>query len=220
MADPGQDGRVGDLVAVQVQDRQHDAVAHRVQELVGVPAGGQRPGLRLAVPDHAGHDQGRIVEGGAVGMGQRVAKLPALVDRAGRLGRDVAGDAAGERELGEQPLQADLVLGDAWVDLAVGPLQIGVGDDPRTAVAGAGDEDHVHVAVADDPVQVGVDEVQARRRAPMAQKPRLDVLVGQGLLQQRIVEEIDLSDREVVGRPPVGVDQGALLVRQRLGPGR
>ena len=51
--DAGQHRRVGDLVAVEVQDRQHGAVADRVDELVRVPAGGQRPGLGLAVPDHA-----------------------------------------------------------------------------------------------------------------------------------------------------------------------
>ena len=42
LRDPGQDRRVGDLVAVEVQDRQHGAVADRVEELVRVPAGGQR----------------------------------------------------------------------------------------------------------------------------------------------------------------------------------
>ena len=61
--------------------------------------GRQRAGLGLAVADDAGDDQVRVVEGRAVGVRQRVAELAALVDRAGRLGRDVAGDAAGEREL-------------------------------------------------------------------------------------------------------------------------
>ena len=37
VADPGQHGRVGDLVAVEVQDRQDRAVADRVEELVRVP---------------------------------------------------------------------------------------------------------------------------------------------------------------------------------------
>ena len=58
VADPGEHGRVGDLVAVEVQDRQHRAVAGRVEELVGVPGGGQRPGLRLAVADDAGRPPG------------------------------------------------------------------------------------------------------------------------------------------------------------------
>ena len=42
--DAGQHGRVGDLVAVEVQDRQHGAVGARVEELVRVPA--RRPAAR------------------------------------------------------------------------------------------------------------------------------------------------------------------------------
>ena len=37
MLDAGEHGRVADLVAVQVQDRQHGAVGHRIEELVGLP---------------------------------------------------------------------------------------------------------------------------------------------------------------------------------------
>jgi hypothetical protein len=73
-------------------------------------------------------------------------------------------------------------------------------------VAGAADVDDVEVALADDPVEVGVDEVQPRRGAPVAEEPGLDVLGTEWLHQQGVVEEVDLADREVVGRPPVGVD--------------
>lgn len=59
-----------------------------------MPRGRERPGLRLAVADHASHDQARIVEGGAESVHQRVTQLAALMDRARRLGRDMAGDAA------------------------------------------------------------------------------------------------------------------------------
>ncbi len=100
------------------------------------------------------------------------------MDRAGRFGRDVARDAAGEGELLEQLLHALLVLGDVRVDLAVGPFELGVGHDARPAMAGADDVDHVQVAFFDDPVQVDIDEVQSRRRAPVAEQPRLDVLVS------------------------------------------
>ena len=65
-----------------MQDRQHRAVGARVEELVRVPAGGERPGLGLAVADDAGDEQVGVVEGGAVGVGERVAELAALVDRA------------------------------------------------------------------------------------------------------------------------------------------
>jgi hypothetical protein len=72
-ADPREDGRVGDLEAIEVEDRQHGAVARGVEELVRMPAGRQRAGFRLAVSDHAGDDQIGVVIGGAKGMGERIA---------------------------------------------------------------------------------------------------------------------------------------------------
>ena len=115
VADAGEHGRAGDLVAVQVQDGEHGAVVHGVEELVRMPTGGHRPGLRLAVADDAGDEQVGIIEGRAIGMGQGVAEFAAFVDRAGSFGRDVAGDAAGERELREQPLHPRFVLGDVGI---------------------------------------------------------------------------------------------------------
>ncbi len=204
--DPGQHGRVGDLVAVQVQDRQHRAVVDRVEELVRVPAAGQRPGLGLAVADHARHEQVRVVERRPVGVHQRVAELAALVDGAGRLRGRVRGDAAGEGELPEQPGHPRDVLGDARVELAVGALQVGVGHHPGAAVAGTADVDGVQVLVPDDPVEVRVDQVQAWRGAPVAEQPGLDVLRAKGFGQQRVAEQVDLPHRQVVGSAPPGVD--------------
>ena len=214
--DAREHGRVGDLVAVEMQDRQHRAVARRIEKLVRVPARRERPRLRLAVADHAGDDEIRVVEGRAVGVRQRIAEFAALVDRTRRLRRDVARNAAGERELGEEPLHPLLVLRDVGIDLAVGPLEIGVGDQRRPAVSGAGDVDHVEVELLDQPVEVDVDEVQARRRAPVAEQARLDVVLRQRDFQQRVVEQIDLPDRQIVRRAPIGVDQRVFLVRQRV----
>ena len=146
LGDARQHGRVGDLVAVEMQHRQHGAVARRVDELVRVPAGGERPGLRLAVADHAADDQVRVVERGAVGVDERVAELAALVDRARRLGRDVARDAAREGELAEQLVHALGVARDVGVDLGVAALEPGRGDEPGAAVARAGDEHRAQVA--------------------------------------------------------------------------
>src|SRR5437762_10567174 len=42
LRDPRKNAGVGDLVAVQMQDRQNRPVANRVQELVGMPRRGQR----------------------------------------------------------------------------------------------------------------------------------------------------------------------------------
>ena len=213
--DARENGRIGDLVTVEMQDRQHRPIPLRVEELVGVPAGGQRPSLRLAVADHGGDDQVRIVEGRAVGVRKRVAKLAALMDRAGRLGRDVAWDSAGKRELGEEPLHPVLVLRDVRIDLAVGSFEIGVGDQPRTAVARAGDIDHVEIELLDQTVQVRVNEIETRRRAPMAEQPRLDVRLLERNLQKRVVEQVNLADREVVCGAPIGVDESAFGFRQR-----
>src|SRR6478609_6242796 len=73
------------------------------------------------------------------------------------------------------------------------------GTPGRAAVAGADDQEHVLVALADGPVQVSPDEVQARGGAPVAEKPRLDVLRFQRLGQQRVCEQVDLAGRQVVG---------------------
>ena len=203
--DAGQDGRVGDLVAVEVQDRQHRAVGGRIEKLVGMPGRGQRPGLRLAVADDAGDDQIGIVEHRPERMAERIAQFAALVDRARALRRGVAGNAAGKRELQEELLQPGLVLADVGIDLAVGALEIGVAHDGRAAVAGAGDVDHVEVVFLDDPVQVHVDEVLPGGRAPVPEQHVLHVRERQRPLQQRIVVEIDLADRQVVGGAPVGI---------------
>src|SRR5215472_15373566 len=80
----------------------------------------------------------------------------------------------------------------------------------------AGDVDHVQVVLFDEPVQVDVDEVEARRGSPVAEEPRLDVVFRERLLQQRVVVEIDLADRKVVGGAPVRVYQGRFLVRKRI----
>src|SRR5262245_23346435 len=45
VADAGQEGRVIDLVAIEVQDRQHGPVCDRIEELVTVPARGEGTGL-------------------------------------------------------------------------------------------------------------------------------------------------------------------------------
>jgi hypothetical protein len=214
-ADPRQHGGAGDLVPVQVEHGEHRAVARRVDELVRVPARRQRPCLRLAVPDDAAHHEIGVVERRAERMHERIAELPALVDRPRRLGSDMAGNAAGERELAEQPAHSLLVSPDRRVSLAVGALEVGVGNQPRPAVAGAGDEDRVEVVQPDRPVHVGVDEVETRRGPPVAQQPRFYVLEAQRLAQQRVVQQVDLADGEVVRRAPPGVDSARLVRVER-----
>ena len=50
-----------------------------------------------------------------------------------------------------------------------------------------------------------VDKVQAWCRPPVSQQSGLNVFQLEGFLEEGIVEEIDLSDGQVIGCPPIGV---------------
>src|SRR5271166_4202780 len=155
-----------------------------------MPARRQRSGFRLAVTDDTSNDQVGVVEGSSVGVRDGVAELAALVYRTRRLRRHMAWDAPGKRELGEEALHPLLVGRNVRIDLTVSSLEIGVGYQAGPAMPGAGDVNHVEVVLFDQPVQVNIDEVQTRRGSPMAQQSRLDVILGEGLLEQRVVVEI------------------------------
>ena len=213
--DAGQQGRVGDLVPVQVQDRQHGAVGSGIEKLVALPARGKRPGLRLTIADDARGNEAGIVEHRAIRMTQGVAELASFVNRPRSLRRHMTRNSAGEGELPEQALEALGVLGDVWVELAVGPLEIGVAHDRRPAVSGSGKVDHVEIELPDDPVQVHIDEILSRRSAPVAEQPGLDVLRLQRLAQERVGIQVNLPDRDVVRRPPVGIHSAQQLGSQR-----
>ena len=80
VADARQHRRIGDLVAVQMQDWQHRAVSHGIQELIREPARRERPRLRFTVADDAGGDELGIVEDRSVRVDERVSELAALVN--------------------------------------------------------------------------------------------------------------------------------------------
>src|SRR5271157_1628133 len=128
------------------------------------------------------------------------------MDRTRALRRGVAGNSAGKRELQKELAQAGLILADVRIDLAVSALQVRVPDHRRAAVSGAGDVNHVEVVLLDDPVQVCVDEVLSGGGAPVSQQHVLHIRQSQRPLQQRIVVEINLAYRQIVGGTPVGVD--------------
>ena len=86
----------------------------------------------------------------------------------------------------------------------------------RAAVPGPGDVDRVQIELFDQAVHVDIDEVQPGRRAPVAQQSRLDVLELERLAQQRILVEIDLADRKVIGGAPVGIDLAEFFRGERL----
>jgi len=123
----------------------------------------------------------------------------------------MARNAAGKRELLEQPLHPGFVLADVGIDLAIAALKIGVGDQSRSSVTWAGDIDHVEIVQPDRAVQMDVDEILSGRRAPMPDHQRLDMRKRQRLAQHRICVKVNLTDREVVGGAPIGVELPRLL---------
>ena len=213
----GKDGGVGDLVTVEVQDRQNDTVGCRVHELVGLPGGGKRTGLGLAVAHHGHGQQARVVHDGAVGVAERVAELAALVDGAGRLGRKVARDAAGIGELAEELLQAGLVIGDVGADLTVGAIEQRLDSTGRATVARAHQKDGVLVVIGNEAVDVAEQEVNAGRGAPVTDQAVLNVrttkvahltgfLVNKVGAHQRVGAKVNLADGQVVRCAPIQVD--------------
>ena len=194
VADARQYTRVGDLVAVQVQDRKHHAIGQRIQEFVGMPTRGERPRFRFAVADDAGHDQVRVVECGAERMRKGISQLATFVDRARSFWRHVTRDAPRERELLEQPLHALFVQRDVRIHLAIRAIEPRIRHQGWTAMTGTGDVDHVQITLVDDAIEMRVDEVQSRRGAPVTEQPRLDVFSQQGPGEQRVVVQINLPD--------------------------
>jgi hypothetical protein len=171
----GKYGGTGDLVAVQMQNGQHGAIAHGVEEFISMPTRGQRPGLGLAVPDHTGDEQVGVVKCRTIGMCQGIPKLTAFVDGAWNLRRDMARNAPGERKLFEEALHPRFIRRDVGVDFAIGAFKVSVGDEPRSTMPRTGDVDHVQVMRFDDAIEVHVDEVQAWCGAPMPEQAGFDV---------------------------------------------
>ena len=211
----GKDCRVCNLVAVEMQHRQHRTVARRIEKLVRVPRRGKRPGLRFAVADHDHGDEVGVVEDRAVGVRHRIAELSALVDRAGRLRRAMAADPAGEGELLEQAAHAVGILGDLAVDLRVRAFQVDIRDQRRRAVSRTGEEDDVEIVFLDQPVEMDVDQAHAGIGAPVSQQPSFDMLGLERLAQQRIIAQVDHSRRQIQGRVPVTLHPLELLRLQR-----
>ncbi len=64
-----------------------------------------------------------------------------------------------------------------------------------------------------------IDEVLARRRAPVSDDQRLHVRQFQRLSQQRIVVKIDLPNGQIVGSAPVGIHLAQQFRRESIGSG-
>ena len=118
MLDAGQDGRIADLVAIEVQDREHGSIGNWVEKLVGLPCGRQGPRFCFTVADDTSDDQIGIVERSSEGVAERISQLATFVNGPRRRRSNMAGDASGKRELCEQLFQPGFILADVWIDLS------------------------------------------------------------------------------------------------------
>src|SRR5207248_2247282 len=117
-----------------------------------MPGTGRRTGLRLAVAHDARDDQIGVVESGAERRGERVAELTALVDRARNNGSEVAGEAAGPREVVNQPGQPLAVARELGLDVLQAAVDPKIREIRRRAVTRTGDQQDARVRVQDQPV--------------------------------------------------------------------
>src|ERR1019366_6942910 len=213
--DPSQQGRVVDLVAVQVKDRQYRAIARRIQELVDVPRSCQRPSFRLSVADNRGHDQFGIVERRTASMRKHVAQFTAFMDRSRHLRRAVTGNPAREGKLSEELVQSVDIQTLFWIDFRIRTLKISRTKHARRAVSRPGEKDHIEVELLDQPVQMNVDKRQARTRSPVPQQAILDVLWLERLGQQWILLQVDHAQAKVIASSPVSFCFTQLLGAER-----
>src|SRR6516164_4838325 len=168
MTNAGQQRRGINLVAIEVQDGQHGPICDRVEELVAVPARGQRPRLCFAITHHHERYQVWSFVDSPVSVRGAVAQFTSLMDASGRFRRGVATDSPGERELFKEPLHPGQVLALVRVDFGIRSLEIRLGKHSWRTVTRPGDENRVQVIFVNQPIKMDPGEGLTGVRAPMA----------------------------------------------------
>jgi hypothetical protein len=120
-----------------MKDRQDHPITGRIEKLVDVPGGRQRPGFRLSVSYHCGNDQFGIIERSSARVREHIAELSTFMDRSRRFGSAVTSDPARKRKLFEELPQAIDVLTFIRINLGVGFFEIRWTDNPWCAVSRA-----------------------------------------------------------------------------------
>src|SRR5882762_3269635 len=117
-----------------MKDRQHGAVANRVEKFYSFPRAFERTGFRFAVADDTRHQQRGIVEGCTKRVRKRVAELAAFMDRSRHVRTCVTWYTTRRRELPEQAAHPLFVLSDRRIEFRIRPFQVGLRDQRRTSV--------------------------------------------------------------------------------------
>ncbi len=90
------------------------------------------------------------------------------------------------RELAKEQAHTLGILRHLWIDFRVGAFQIDIREQRRPTMSWAGQVDHVHVVILDEPIEVDIDETETRRCAPVSQQAWLDMFRSKRLFQERI----------------------------------
>ena len=175
----GKHGRAGDLVAVEVKDRQDRTVPGGIKEGDALPRSLQRPGFGFAVAHDCQREQIWVVHGRPESMDEHVAEFATLVDRTRSSDADVAGNTTGRREATEESAHSRGVLRSVGVGVGPGALEPRRRGERWTAVPRTGEEHRGLTAFADRTGHVRVDKSQTRRGSPVPEQARLDVVVRQ-----------------------------------------
>ena len=162
-------GGAGEFVAIDVQNRQHRPRRSRVEVIIGMPGSSQRTGFGFAIANDAGHQQVGVVEGGSIGMGEAIAQFAPLLNLTGCAGYEVTRQTEGPRKRPDQVAytrHARLVL---RVEFTQSTFQKQVGKVGGCAVTRPRHQQNAGIGILHKPVQVGINQVQARRGSPMPQ---------------------------------------------------
>ena len=149
-------------------------------------------------------------------MGDGIAQFAAFIDGTGCFRSHMAGNASGEGELLAQPLQSVHILAHIGIYLAVGSLKIRVCHEKVAAVPGPGNEDHIQIVFFYGTVQMRIYKVLSGHCSPVSHNFFLNILKGKRPAKQRVVQQIQLCRRQIIGCAPIGVHLLQILLRQRL----
>ena len=206
------DGTLRDLEAINVDDGEDSARLCRVNVLVAMPGGGGRASLGFTIADDTSDDEIRFVHDCTERHAQRVAELTTLMDgsrglsvnvatdaadqemfwlKEAKKNRSVPGEAAWDAECSNQVLKAGLVAGVLGPEGAKGALEPEAGEDSGSAVSWADDVEHLLVGLADETVEVRVDEGETWAGTPVTEQTVLDIIGNDVAFDKGIVLQED-----------------------------
>ena len=162
-----QHGRAGNLVPIQMQNGKHRSIANRVEKLDALPGTLQRPCFCLAIANNRRNNQVWIIKSGPKGVGEDVAEFSSFMDGAWSRHADVTWHASRRRELAKEQVHPLGILRHLGIDFRVGAFEIDIREERRSTMSWAGQVDHVHVMILDEPVEVDIDEAETWRCPPM-----------------------------------------------------